>query len=111
MFEFMNPKLLKYITGFWKDHSNQHALLKVTETWRSKLSCGNKIGALIMNLSKVFDTINRELFLYKLEAYDFNTNFVSFFINYLTNRYHRTKIGSTFSDRNKIFTGVPQGSI
>ena len=63
-----------------------------------------------MDLS-TFDTINCDLFLSKLKAYGFNENSVSFIKSYLTNRYQRTKIGSTFSDWNKIITGVPQCSI
>ena len=68
----MNPKLSKCITGFQKNHNTQHALLKIIETWRSKLNCGNKIGTLLMDLLKAFDTINDNLFLFKLKAYDFN---------------------------------------
>ena len=101
----------KYFTGFRKNHNTQHALLKMIETWRPNLNCGNKIGALTMDLSKVFDTINQDLFLSKLKAYGFNENSVLFIRSYLTNRYQRTKIGSTFSDRSKIITGSPQGSI
>ena len=72
IFEFMNSKLSKYITDFQKNHNTQHALLKIIETWRSKLNCGNKIGTLLMDLLKAFDTINDNLFLFKLKAYDFN---------------------------------------
>ena len=50
----MNYKLTKYITGFRKSLNTQHALLKMIETWRSKLNCRNKIGALIIDLSKHF---------------------------------------------------------
>ena len=107
----MNHKLSKYVTGFRKNHNTQHALLKTIETCRSKLNCGNKIGALIMDLSKAFDTINHNLFLSKLKAFDFSENSVSFIRSYLTNWYQRTEIGNTFSDRNKIIIGVPQGSI
>ena len=107
----MSPKLSKYITGFRKNHNTQHGSLKMIETWRSKLNRENKIGALIMDLSKGFDTINHNLFLSKLKASGFNENTVLFIRSYLTNRYQRTKIGSTFSDWNKIVTGVPQGSI
>ena len=100
MFEFMNPKLSKYITGFSKNRNTQHTLLKMIETWRSNLNCGNKIDALIMDFSKAFDTINQDLFLSKLKSYGFNENSVLFIRSYLTNRYQQTKIGSTFSDRN-----------
>ena len=41
---------------FGKNRNTQHTLLKMIETRRSKLTCGNKIGALIMDLSKAFDT-------------------------------------------------------
>ena len=52
MFEFMNPMLSKYITGFRKNHNTQHTFLKMIETWKSKVNCGNKIGALIMDCHK-----------------------------------------------------------
>ena len=79
------------------------------EAWRTKLNCGNKIGALIMDLSKSFDTINHDYFLSLLiKVYGFNENSVSFVRSYLTNRYQRRKIGNTFSDWNKIITGAPQ---
>ena len=68
----MNPKLSKYITGFRKNRNTQHALLKIIETWRSKLNSGNKIGALIIDLSKACNTINHDFFLSKLKAYGFN---------------------------------------
>ena len=47
----------------------------------------------------------------KLKTYCFNEKSVLFIRSYLTNRYQRTKIGSTFSDRNKIITGVPRESL
>ena len=79
------------------------------ETWRTKLNSGNTIGALIMDLSKSFDTINHDYFLSMLiKVYSFNESSVSFIRSYLTNRYQRRKIGSTFSDWNKIITTVPQ---
>ena len=77
----MNHELSKYITGFGKNHNTRHALLKMIETWRSKLKCGNKIGALIMNLPKAFGTINHNLLL----VYGFNKNSVSF-IKKLSNK-------------------------
>ena len=81
----MNHELSKYITGFGKNHNTRHALLKMIETWRSKLKCGNKIGALIMNLPKAFGTINHNLLLPKLKAYGFNKNSISF-IKKLSNK-------------------------
>ena len=61
IFEFINLKLSKYIAGFQKENNTQDALLKMIETWRSRLNRENKIGALI----KAFDTINHDLLLSK----------------------------------------------
>ena len=86
-FEFMNLNLSKYVTGFWKNPKTLHILLKMKETWRSRLKCGNKFSALVMGLSKAFDTALHHLFLFKLKAYSFNENYVLFIRNCLTNRY------------------------
>ena len=61
IFEFINLKLSKYIAGFQKENNTQDALLKMIETWRSRLNRENKICALI----KAFDTINHDLLLSK----------------------------------------------
>ena len=70
---------------------------------------GNKVGVIIMDLSKAFDTLNHNLLLCKLKAYGFNKNALTFIQSYFTNR--RTKVGDKFSKWRKISTGVPQGSI
>ena len=71
----MEPKLSKYLVGFRTEHNTQHVLLKMTETWRAMLNKGNKVGAIIVDLSKAFDTLNHNLFLCKLKAYGFYKNF------------------------------------
>ena len=65
---FMEPKLSKYLAGFRAKHNTQHALLKMIETWRAMLNKGNKFGAIIIDLSKAFDTLNHNLLLCKLKA-------------------------------------------
>ena len=60
---FMEPKFSKYLAGFRKNHNTQHTFLKVIETWRSMRSKGNKVGTIIMDFSKAFDILNRNLLL------------------------------------------------
>ena len=105
----MEPKLSKCLTGFRGKHNTQHALLKMIETWRAMLNKSNKVGAIIMDLSKAFDTLNHILLLCK--AYGFNKNTLTIIQSYFTNRHQRTKVGGKFSKWQKISTGVPQGSI
>ena len=54
--DYMKNKFSIYLTGFRKNHSTQHALLKMIETWKSKLNTGNKVGVIFMDLSKAFDS-------------------------------------------------------
>ena len=100
-----------YLTGFWKNHRTQHALLKTIEVWKTKLNMGHKVGVIYMSLSKAFDNLNHELLIAKLKCYGLDQNAVQFFRSYLSNRYQFCKINNTLGDWRKIIAGVPQGSI
>ena len=89
---FMESKLSKYLAGFPKNHSTQHALLKMTEAWRCMLNKCNKVGALVMDLSKARDTLNHNLFLCKRKAYGLDTNDLTFIESYFS----KTKVGNKF---------------
>ena len=69
---FMKAKLSKYLTSFRKIHNTEH-ILKMIETWWSMLNKSNKVGAIVMDLSKVFNMLNHNL-LCKLKVYGFDTN-------------------------------------
>ena len=73
----MEPKQSKYIVRVWKSH-NQHALLKRIEKHCSILKKENKIKAILMDLSKLLDTINHSNLLFKLKARDFNKSALTF---------------------------------
>ena len=81
------------------------------ELWWALLIKGQKVGAIILDLSKAFDTLNHKLLFKKLQAYGFHKKLLSFIESYFTNRKPRTKIGDSFSKYQKIVTGVPQDSI
>ena len=66
-------------------------------------------GAILMDLSKAFDTINHELLIAKLHAYGFQKDALDILMSYLSNRYQRTKINMSFSTWEEILCGVPQG--
>ena len=81
------------------------------ENWKFHLNKGFKIGAILMDLSKAFDTIDHYLLLAKLKAYGFDNSALELLKSYLTGRYQRCKIGNSLSDWAEMKTGVPQGSI
>ena len=64
-----------------------------------------------MDLSKAFDTLNHDLLLAKLNAYGFDKQSLLLIKSYLTNRWQRTRIGTTFSSWSELLSGVPQGSV
>ena len=55
--------------------------------------------------------INYELLTAKLHAYGFDKAALKLIHSYLTQRWHRTKINTSFSTWKELLTGVPQGSI
>ena len=84
----MENKFSKYVTGFHKNHNTQNSLLRMIESWKAKLNNGSKVGIIVMDLSKAFDSLNHDyLLLAKLEAYGLDNNTVSFMRNYLINRF------------------------
>ena len=64
-----------------------------------------------MNLSKVFDTLNHDLLIVKLEDYGFSENSLNYIQSYLRNRLQRTNVNNVFSLRKGISAGTPQRSI
>ena len=101
----------KYQCGFRKDYSAQHCLLAMIEKWKKVVDCGGVFGALLTDLSKVFDCIPHNLIIAKLKAYAFQTDALNLVYDYLSNRKQRVKINETFSSWKNIEYGVPKGSI
>ena len=95
---YMQNKIPIYLTGFQKHHRTQHALLKMIETWKTKLSMGHKIGVIYMDLSKVFDSVNHELLVTKLKCCGVDQNAIEFFRSYLSKRYQCCQINNTHGD-------------
>ena len=68
-------------------------------------------GAVLMDLSKAFNTINHELLLAKLYAYGFEKQTLILLKGYRTERWQRTKINRSVSSWAELLHGVPQGSV
>ena len=66
------------------------------------------MGAVLMDLSKVVDTINCALLIAKLPAYDFNKESLELTLDYLSNKWQRTKICDNFSSWAELLQGAQQ---
>ena len=75
------------------------------------MDSGRLTGAVFLDLSKAFDTVDHNLLLHKLESVGLLDDAVNWFQSYLTNRKQRTSVGDTLSVAVPITVAVPQGSI
>ena len=75
------------------------------------MDSGRLTGAVFLDLSKAFDTVDHNLLLHKLESVGLLDDAVNWFQSYLTNRKQRTSVGDTLSVAAPITVAVPQGSI
>ena len=69
---FIDKSLSPYLCGYRKGFNTQHALLSLIEKWKETLDGEGYTGAVLMDLSKAFDTINHKLLIAKLYAYVFS---------------------------------------
>ena len=105
--EFLSP----YLCGYRKGFNAQYALLAMIEKWKKCLDGHGFAGAILMDLSKAIDTINHELLLEKLAAYGFEESALEIVHSYLSDRWQRTKVNTSFSTWRELLCGVPQGSV
>ena len=72
---------------------------------------GRLCGAVFLDLTKAFDTVDHQILLSKLSAYGLSGNSLQWFRSYITDRKQRTSCGNEMSIEFTVTHGVPQGSI
>ena len=94
--KFLSP----YLCGYRKGFNTQYALLAMIEKWKKCLDGdGGFAGAILMDLSKAFDTLNHDLLIAKLEAYGFETCALE--VAYLPLQFKAHNIGNIGEKRKK----------
>ena len=69
-----------------KGFNSQHALISLIEKWPKSLDNKGYGDAVLMALSKTFDTLNHDLLIAKLHAYGFDIKTLKLLHSYLTKR-------------------------
>ena len=106
MKSYVETFLSSFLCGYRKGYNAQYALLSMIEKWKKCLDGkGGFAGAILMDLSKAFDTINHELLIAKLEAYGFGDSALELMHSYLSNRWQRTKVNTSFSTWKELLCG------
>ena len=107
MRQFFSPLL----GGFGQGYSTQHVLFNFVQRCKSSIDNKGLAGGFIVDLSKAFNSVDHDLLLAKLNAYDINLDALQLLRSYLSKRHQRVKVNSTFSDWKEVRFGVPQGSV
>ena len=96
--------------GYRKGFGTQQTLLSSIERLKNAFDQNGYGGAILMGLSKAFDTINH-LLIAKLGACGSDAASLKLIRSYLANRFQSTKVNTSFSSWSKLFLVVPQGSV
>ena len=85
--------------------------MTMPERWKKTSNKRGYVCAIVIDLSKTFDTLTRKLLIAKLEAYGFDTKALYYIKGYLDNRKKRVLVNNDFSSFQEIIAGVRQDSI
>ena len=86
-------------------------MIRLIEDWKSSLDNDYLVGALLMDLSKVFDCIPHDLLIAKLHAYGFNEDALVLIYSYLKRRIQCVRINNSYCSFQEVMSSVPQGSV
>ena len=76
---YMNIFLSKFTSAYHKSSSINHVLICLIENWKKSLDEKKIVGAILMDLSKAFDSILHDLLIAKMYGYGFSIPAVTFF--------------------------------
>ena len=95
----------------YKRYSPEHAILQVVEQINRSFEKNEFTPGVFVDSSKVFDTVDHQIFLRKLEYYGIAGNYLRWFENYLTGRKQFISFEHNSTKKATVPCGVPQGSI
>lgn len=97
--------------GFVKKSSTESAIMELHHRAMSALDRGNKLGIVVLDLRKAFDTMPHSTILQKMEMYGIRGTPKKLLQSYFTNRTQAVKLGQSKSDFKEINRGIAQGGI
>ena len=86
-------------------------LLHVLDEWTDILDLGGTIGVCYMDFMKAFDKVPHKRLLAKIKSYGIEGNILKWIKEFLESRQQRVIVNGNCSDRSKVTSGIPQGSV
>jgi len=103
--------LNKFQFGYQRGIGTIDALHNINDNVVRALNEGKHVGAIMIDLQKAFDTLEKNTILEKLNKHGIRGKILNILNSYLTNRKCSVKINDEFSEWKNVNYGVPQGSI
>lgn len=97
--------------GYQKGKGTADALNHINNHITRALNEGKYAAAIMIDLQKAFDTLDKDILKEKLSLYGIRGKMLNIITSYLTNRLCSVKIDNKLSEWTNIEYGVPQGSI
>ena len=97
-------------SGFRHKYSCNTALARLTNSWLTAMNKSEVSVVVFLDLKKAFDLVDHDI-LKKLAIYLKNSSSLSFFKSYLHNRTQCVLLHGSYSSKESIKYGVPQGSV
>ena len=97
--------------GFRKHRSCITQLIEVYDKLTELIDDGKNIDVVYLDFKKAFDSIPHERLLLKMKGYGITGQTLNWVRAFLSGRNQRVKIGSSYSSRSEVTSGIPQGSI
>ena len=95
--------------GFRENRDTSNRIWKVIDFVNNSLNNNLNNRGIILDLAKVFDAVNHDILLHKVENMETKGKALNFIKSCLQGKQQRTKIGTTYSDYTDINCGVPRG--
>ena len=97
--------------GFRKGLGTTDALLVLTQDLQLSLDKGAESRVVSLDFSSAFDLVNHQALLYKLKSVGVGGVVFDVLKEFLSDRMQRVSVDGSFSNHQKVISGVPQGSV
>ena len=82
-----------------------------TVSVQQEIQDGKIVHAVLLDLSKAFDSLSHKIFLSKLKSLGFSSSAINFIKSFLSDRLQQVSLNGVKSDWIELKQGVPQGTI
>ena len=98
-------------SGLRRKYSCNTALARFTNSWLTAVNKSEVTGVVFLDLKKAFDLVDHDILLKKLAIYLKNSSSLPFYKSNLHNRTQCFLLHGSYSSKESVKYGVPQGSV